>query len=73
MGPSTPKKRCGAICRNGNACRRFPLRGADRCRLHGGGAVRPGSFTFKHGILCVGLGPEATKAYLRMCKSHQVE
>jgi hypothetical protein len=28
--------RCGAKKRDGEACRRFPLRGTNRCRLHGG-------------------------------------
>ena len=37
---ATPSKRevprCGAKRRNGEPCRKFPLKGTNRCRLHGG-------------------------------------
>ena len=30
------KERCGAVCRDGTPCQSWPVRGADRCRMHGG-------------------------------------
>jgi hypothetical protein len=36
-----PLHRCGAHCRRtGQPCRNFPIRGAKRCRMHGGRAGR---------------------------------
>ncbi len=33
---TSPKQRCGARTRRGTACRRWPIKGKHRCRLHGG-------------------------------------
>lgn len=29
-------ERCGATCRDGSPCQSYPIRGANRCRMHGG-------------------------------------
>lgn len=34
------KERCGARTRNGGTCRRWPIAGGTRCKLHGGGSPR---------------------------------
>lgn len=51
--PNGWKSECGAKTRNGKTCRRPPVAGRTRCRLHGGaslaGAAHP---AFKHGRRC---------------------
>jgi glucans biosynthesis protein len=55
MGPelSAERGRCGARTRNGSPCRKYPIRGRRRCRLHGGAkgtGTRPGNRNaLKHG------------------------
>lgn len=36
FGADWPAQRCGAKTRRGTACQKPPLRGKQRCRLHGG-------------------------------------
>jgi glucans biosynthesis protein len=55
MGPELPAERgrCGARTRNGSPCRKYPIRGRRRCRLHGGAkgaGAHPGNRNaLKHG------------------------
>lgn len=39
--PHEERSRCGAKNRAGNPCRRWPIRGRTRCRLHGGMSTGP--------------------------------
>lgn len=42
---------CGAKTRGGGKCKKAPLEGRTRCKLHGGASLRgPESKTFKHGL-----------------------
>lgn len=45
-------KYCGAKRRNGEPCKKFALKGKNRCRIHGGlnkGAPKGNKFALKHG------------------------
>jgi len=39
--PVKERPRCGAKTRAGTPCRRWPVRGRRRCRLHGGASTGP--------------------------------
>ena len=41
FGPDWPGQRCGARTRRGTACRKPPIKGKKRCRLHGGLSAGP--------------------------------
>ena len=42
--------KCGAKCRNGHPCRKWPIKGRNRCRLHGGKTlVGSANGLYKHG------------------------
>ena len=45
--------RCGATCRDGSPCKKWPVAGGDRCRLHGGhspGAPEGNQYNRRHGL-----------------------
>lgn len=48
--------RCGAQCRDGNHCEKYPVDGAERCRMHGGivgdgnGAPEGNQNATRHGL-----------------------
>jgi len=48
-----PAQRCGVRTRDGSPCRKYPIRGRRRCRLHGGasgsGAPRGNRNALTHG------------------------
>lgn len=48
----TGSDHCGAACRDGTPCRKPPLKGAERCRFHGGASTGPpagSANALKHG------------------------
>ena len=50
---------CGAKNRKGSSCKRAPAKGRNRCKLHGGAALRgKSSPNYKHGFFSKYLGPE---------------
>lgn len=66
----TDREKCGAECRDGSACESYPVKGGDRCRMHGGsGSGNPNaeSAALQHGVradptnLYENLGEEATE------------
>lgn len=40
MNADARGERCGAMCRDGSACRSWPLKWSSRCRMHGGASPR---------------------------------
>ena len=49
-GPDCPSIRCGARTRRGTPCQKPPLKGKNRCRLHGGLSTGPRTAEGKAGI-----------------------
>jgi len=63
-------KTCGAKTRGGSPCKRAPMEGKKRCKLHGGastGPKKPNTSTnaLKHGFYSDALLPEERKLYQR--------
>lgn len=61
-------KACGALTRGGSPCKRAPVEGKTRCRLHGGlstGAPKGNSNAVKHGFYSDALLPEERTLYER--------
>lgn len=53
------KRQCGALNRQGEPCKKPPLKGKTRCKLHGGKSLGgKKSKTFSHGIYSSVLTPE---------------
>jgi hypothetical protein len=83
MNNPTPK-RCGAKKRNGEPCDKWPVKGRERCRLHGGAIPRDrnrgkANENYKNGLYVQHLSPEEQQAWkkvslgavddeLRMCR-----
>ncbi|APR40017.1 HGGxSTG domain-containing protein [Paraburkholderia sp. SOS3] len=64
-------KTCGAKTRSGTPCKRAPMEGKRRCKLHGGastGPKKPNTATnaLKHGFYSDALLPEERKLYKRV-------
>lgn len=61
-------KACGATTRGGTPCKRAPVEGKKRCKLHGGlstGAPKGNSNAVKHGFYSDALLPDERKLYER--------
>lgn len=61
-------KACGAMTRGGTPCKRAPVEGKARCKLHGGlstGAPKGNSNAVKHGFYSDALLPEERTLYER--------
>lgn len=61
-------KACGAMTRGGTPCKRAPVEGKARCKLHGGlstGAPKGNSNAVKHGFYSDALLPEEKLLYER--------
>jgi hypothetical protein len=54
---------CGAKTRSGSPCRRAPLKGKTRCKLHGGASPSTNQNARKHGIYSAVLLPEEEELY----------
>jgi hypothetical protein len=54
---------CGAKTRSGSPCRRAPLKGKTRCKLHGGATPSTNQNARKHGIYSAVLLPEEEELF----------
>jgi hypothetical protein len=64
---TNPMNRCGAQTRVGTLCRRHPVPGRTRCRLHGGDSTGPHEPSTVHGVYRQRLTAEEQQVLLRLC------